>query len=75
MIMRSQVRPFPFLTCVQLTREYQNIQKNPPPFIVAHPSESNILECVLSHGASAPDLQLTWTQMALHPNRTARDPI
>lgn len=28
----------------QLTREYQNIQKNPPPFIVAHPSESNILE-------------------------------
>ncbi|KAL2836053.1 cytochrome c/c1 heme lyase-domain-containing protein [Aspergillus pseudoustus] len=28
----------------RLTREYQNIQKNPPPFIVAHPSESNILE-------------------------------
>ncbi|KAK2734878.1 hypothetical protein FQN57_001441 [Myotisia sp. PD_48] len=27
-----------------LTREYQNIQKNPPPYIVAHPSESNILE-------------------------------
>lgn len=31
----------------QLTREYQNVQKNPPPFIVAHPSESNILESVL----------------------------
>lgn len=28
----------------RLTREYQNIQKNPPEFIVAHPSESNILE-------------------------------
>lgn len=32
------------LTLEQLTREYQNIQKNPPPFIIAHPSESNILE-------------------------------
>jgi len=28
----------------RLTREYQNIQKNPPPYIIAHPSESNILE-------------------------------
>jgi len=28
----------------RLAREYQNITKNPPPFIVAHPSESNILE-------------------------------
>ncbi|KAG9241467.1 ubiquitin-conjugating enzyme [Calycina marina] len=28
----------------RLTREYQTISKNPPPFIVAHPSESNILE-------------------------------
>jgi len=28
----------------RLTREYQNIQQNPPPYIVAHPSESNILE-------------------------------
>ncbi|RAO73791.1 uncharacterized protein BHQ10_009803 [Talaromyces amestolkiae] len=28
----------------RLTREYQNIQKNPPPYIVAHPSETNILE-------------------------------
>ena len=28
----------------RLTREYQNIQKNPPPYIVAHPSEHNILE-------------------------------
>jgi len=28
----------------RLKREYQNIQKNPPPYIVAHPSESNILE-------------------------------
>lgn len=28
----------------RLTREYQNIQKDPPPYIIAHPSESNILE-------------------------------
>lgn len=28
----------------RLTKEYQLIQKNPPPYIVAHPSESNILE-------------------------------
>lgn len=28
----------------QLTREYQTIQANPPPYIIAHPSESNILE-------------------------------
>ena len=28
----------------RLTKEYQIIQNNPPPFIVAHPSESNILE-------------------------------
>jgi ubiquitin-conjugating enzyme E2 J2 len=28
----------------RLTREYATISKNPPPFIVAHPSESNILE-------------------------------
>ncbi|EGC45537.1 ubiquitin-conjugating enzyme E2 [Histoplasma capsulatum var. duboisii H88] len=28
----------------RLVREYQNIQKNPPPYIIAHPSDSNILE-------------------------------
>jgi len=28
----------------RLTREYKNITENPPPYIVAHPSESNILE-------------------------------
>lgn len=28
----------------RLTKEYANIQKSPPPYIVAHPSESNILE-------------------------------
>ncbi|CAD6506395.1 BgTH12-07321 [Blumeria graminis f. sp. triticale] len=28
----------------RLTREYQAISQNPPPFIVAHPSEANILE-------------------------------
>lgn len=28
----------------RLTREYQIISQNPPPYIVAHPSESNILE-------------------------------
>ncbi|KAL7268069.1 Ubiquitin-conjugating enzyme E2 6 [Rhizina undulata] len=28
----------------RLTREYKSIQENPPPYIQAHPSESNILE-------------------------------
>ncbi|KAL1303386.1 hypothetical protein AAFC00_006779 [Neodothiora populina] len=28
----------------RLTKEYKNITENPPPFITAHPSESNILE-------------------------------
>lgn len=28
----------------RLTREYKSIQENPPPYIVAHPSETNILE-------------------------------
>lgn len=28
----------------RLAREYQNMSKNPPPYITAHPSESNILE-------------------------------
>ncbi|CZT12158.1 hypothetical protein WAI453_003015 [Rhynchosporium graminicola] len=28
----------------RLTREYKTISANPPPFIVAHPSEANILE-------------------------------
>ncbi|KAF2226374.1 UBC-like protein [Elsinoe ampelina] len=28
----------------RLAREYQNISANPPPYITAHPSESNILE-------------------------------
>lgn len=28
----------------RLTREYQAIQKEPTPYIVAHPCESNILE-------------------------------
>lgn len=32
------------LTGLQLTREYANLQKSPPPYITAHPSESNILE-------------------------------
>lgn len=27
----------------RLTREYANIQKSPPPYIIAHPSDSNIL--------------------------------
>lgn len=30
----------------QLTREYKAISENPPPYITAHPSESNILEYV-----------------------------
>jgi ubiquitin-conjugating enzyme E2 J2 len=28
----------------RLSKEYMSIQANPPPFVVAHPSESNILE-------------------------------
>ncbi len=28
----------------QLTREYKSITENPPPYITAHPSETNILE-------------------------------
>jgi ubiquitin-conjugating enzyme E2 J2 len=28
----------------RLTKEYKNISENPPPYITAHPSESNILE-------------------------------
>lgn len=28
----------------RLTKEYANISKSPPPYIIAHPSESNILE-------------------------------
>jgi len=28
----------------RLTKEYLNIMKNPPPFIIAKPLESNILE-------------------------------
>ncbi|KFZ18203.1 hypothetical protein V502_04229 [Pseudogymnoascus sp. VKM F-4520 (FW-2644)] len=28
----------------RLTREYKTISENPPPYVVAHPSESNILE-------------------------------
>lgn len=34
------------LTLCQLTREYKAIAENPPPYITAHPSESNILEYV-----------------------------
>lgn len=33
----------PFAT-KRLTKEYQNIHKNPPPYIIAHPTEENILE-------------------------------
>ncbi|KAJ2897117.1 hypothetical protein MKZ38_004972 [Zalerion maritima] len=29
---------------LQLAREYKTITENPPPYIIAHPSESNILE-------------------------------
>ena len=28
----------------RLTREYKTISENPPPYIIAHPSEANILE-------------------------------
>ncbi len=28
----------------RLTREYKTISENPPPYITAHPSESNIME-------------------------------
>lgn len=33
---------------LQLTREYKTISENPPPYIEAHPSDSNILEYALS---------------------------
>lgn len=41
--------PSPILRTVtdltlQLTREYKSITENPPPYITAHPSDSNILE-------------------------------
>ena len=29
---------------LQLTREYKSITENPPPYITAHPSDTNILE-------------------------------
>lgn len=32
----------------RLTREYMNIMKSPPPFIIAKPLESNILEWYLN---------------------------
>ena len=37
-------RPPNTLLTAQLTREYKSISQNPPPYIVAHPSDSNILE-------------------------------
>lgn len=40
----TNVKPLTLTFSLQLTREYQNIQKTPPPFITAHPSETNILE-------------------------------
>lgn len=43
------LRPVPLrqpLTFCQLTREYKAITENPPPYITAHPSETNILESV-----------------------------
>jgi hypothetical protein len=39
------------LSVLQLTREYKTIAENPPPYITAHPSESNILEYYLSFPA------------------------
>lgn len=40
------------LTLCQLTREYKAITENPPPYITAHPSESNILEFVFAFYSS-----------------------
>ena len=45
------------LTAAQLTREYRTISENPPPYITAHPSESNILEYV--HSSLLPFSTLT----------------
>lgn len=36
--------PVPTAAYKRLTREYKSISENPPPYIEAHPSESNILE-------------------------------
>ncbi|KAF7560821.1 hypothetical protein G7046_g3316 [Stylonectria norvegica] len=42
---RRSLKPVDFADVVeQLTREYKTISENPPPYITAHPSESNILE-------------------------------
>ena len=44
MVKAIELKERTLLIWSQLTREYQTIQENPPPYIVAHPSESNILE-------------------------------
>lgn len=48
----TRVRQYPTsrfieLTIIQLVREYAALQKNPTPYIIAHPSEANILELAL----------------------------
>ncbi|OKL62469.1 hypothetical protein UA08_02694 [Talaromyces atroroseus] len=60
----------------RLTREYQNIQKNPPPFIVAHPSETNILESGSLATKHAEDILISRVvQVALHIDRTAENSL
>ncbi|KAJ5338756.1 hypothetical protein N7452_005484 [Penicillium brevicompactum] len=46
----------------RLTREYQNIQKDPTPFIVTHPSETNILD-----GRFQPSTRLCLSISDFHP--------
>ena len=49
------------LRFLQLTREYKAIQENPPPYIVAHPSEANILEFVSSRPVIQPQSLISRT--------------
>ena len=62
----------------KLTREYQTIQQNPPPYIIAHPSETNILEFV---PLSLPRSPLQFIiiklliQMELHPYRPSQNTL
>jgi hypothetical protein len=55
----------------KLTREYANIQRSPPPYIVAHPSEANILEFT-PPPLSTPPTEADVDQMALCPDWPSR---
>ena len=51
----------------RLTREYANLKKSEPPYITAHPSESNILEWhYILTGAPSTPVGL-WAAATTHP--------